>query len=97
MSVPQNLSTPRPPAGSFFMWRRAVQKRQRRVGNGRPLQARRWARRGVPLPILRNLAFLAALLTTAAGASEMPKGFVYLADIDPTIQQDLRYASANNF
>jgi D-alanyl-D-alanine dipeptidase len=79
------------------MWRRAVQKRQRRVGNGRPLQARRWARRGVPLPILRNLAFLAALLTTAAGASEMPKGFVYLADIDPTIQQDLRYASANNF
>ena len=27
----------------------------------------------------------------------MPKDFVYLADIDPTIQQDMRYASANNF
>jgi zinc D-Ala-D-Ala dipeptidase len=27
----------------------------------------------------------------------MPKDFVYLRDIDPTIEQDMRYASANNF
>ena len=27
----------------------------------------------------------------------MPGGFVYLRDIDPTIIQDIRYASANNF
>jgi D-alanyl-D-alanine dipeptidase len=27
----------------------------------------------------------------------MPKDFVYLRDIDPTIQQDMRYASAHNF
>jgi len=33
----------------------------------------------------------------SASAGEMPKNFVYLADIDPTIQQDMRYASANNF
>jgi D-alanyl-D-alanine dipeptidase len=42
---------------------------------------------------------LLALLTiaTPASAGEMPKDFVYLADIEPTIQQDMRYASANNF
>ena len=27
----------------------------------------------------------------------MPPDFVYLRDIDPTIQQDMRYAGANNF
>ena len=27
----------------------------------------------------------------------MPKDFVYLRDIDPTIQQDIRYAGATNF
>jgi D-alanyl-D-alanine dipeptidase len=27
----------------------------------------------------------------------MPENFVYLRDIDPTIQQDMRYAGANNF
>ena len=30
-------------------------------------------------------------------AAAMPKGFVYLRDIDPTIQQDMRYAGRNNF
>jgi zinc D-Ala-D-Ala dipeptidase len=30
-------------------------------------------------------------------ASEMPKDFAYLRDVDPSIQQDMRYASANNF
>jgi zinc D-Ala-D-Ala dipeptidase len=32
-----------------------------------------------------------------AQRSEMPKDFVYLRDIDPSIEQDMRYASANNF
>ncbi len=27
----------------------------------------------------------------------MPDGFVYLRDVDPTIQQDMRYAGTNNF
>ena len=33
----------------------------------------------------------------SASAGEMPDGFVYLRDVDPTIQQDMRYAGANNF
>ena len=27
----------------------------------------------------------------------MPKDFVYLRDVDPSIEQDMRYASPNNF
>jgi D-alanyl-D-alanine dipeptidase len=34
---------------------------------------------------------------TAVGAQALPGGFVYLRDIDPTIVQDIRYASSNNF
>ena len=30
-------------------------------------------------------------------AKKLPTGFVYLRDIDPTILQDIRYASSNNF
>jgi zinc D-Ala-D-Ala dipeptidase len=30
-------------------------------------------------------------------AEGMPKDFVYLRDVDPTILQDMRYASSNNF
>jgi len=38
------------------------------------------------------------LLATAAQARDMlPPGFVYLRDIDPTIAQDMRYATADNF
>ena len=33
----------------------------------------------------------------AANAQGLPGGFVYLRDIDPTIIQDIRYASSNNF
>ncbi|MEM9417253.1 MAG: M15 family metallopeptidase [Bacteroidota bacterium] len=29
--------------------------------------------------------------------SQLPQGFVYLADIDPTIRQDVRYAGKHNF
>jgi D-alanyl-D-alanine dipeptidase len=38
-----------------------------------------------------------SLAAFAAGASEMPKDFVYLRDVDPTIQQDMRYAGRGNF
>ena len=30
-------------------------------------------------------------------AGDLPEGFVYLRDTDPTILQDMRYATANNF
>lgn len=33
----------------------------------------------------------------AAGAGELPQGFVYLRDVDPSILQDMRYATADNF
>jgi D-alanyl-D-alanine dipeptidase len=33
----------------------------------------------------------------ALAGSALPKGFVYLRDIDPTILQDIRYAGSHNF
>jgi zinc D-Ala-D-Ala dipeptidase len=33
----------------------------------------------------------------ALAASDLPEGFVYLRDVDPSIIQDIRYASAHNF
>lgn len=43
-----------------------------------------------------------AILLTGLGASAalgqpLPADFVYLRDVDPTIMQDMRYATANNF
>lgn len=41
---------------------------------------------------------LAALaLASPAFAQALPDGFAYLADIDPSIVQDIRYAGSNNF
>lgn len=37
------------------------------------------------------------LLAVSANAGTMPDGFVYLHDIDPSIQQDIRYAGSHNF
>src|SRR5262249_56178354 len=36
-------------------------------------------------------------LLSQGHAQALPGGFVYLRDIDPTIIQDVRYASSNNF
>jgi D-alanyl-D-alanine dipeptidase len=43
------------------------------------------------------VAALLSLAATAASASDLPAGFVRLADIDPTIRQDVRYAGSANF
>ena len=51
-------------------------------------------RRIICLPIALGFSALAA---PTYGAEAMPDGFVYLRDIDPTIQQDMRYAGPNNF
>ena len=40
---------------------------------------------------------LTTLLPLPALASDLPAGFVYLADVDPTIRQDMRYAGSDNF
>lgn len=37
------------------------------------------------------------VLLTSLQAISLEKGFVYLSDIDPTIQQEVRYNTANNF
>jgi zinc D-Ala-D-Ala dipeptidase len=52
--------------------------------------------RGVML--IRLLVLIVWLLSAqASAASALPRGFVYLRDIDPTIVQDIRYAGAHNF
>jgi zinc D-Ala-D-Ala dipeptidase len=43
------------------------------------------------------VALVAAVCVAQARAETLPGGFVYLGDIDPSIIQDLRYASSNNF
>ena len=37
------------------------------------------------------------VFVSAACAQQLPGGFVYLRDIDPSIIQDIRYATSNNF
>jgi len=47
---------------------------------------------------MRILSTLAVLLVAApAAARGLPAGFVYLREVAPTIAQDIRYASPNNF
>src|SRR6185436_8210575 len=43
------------------------------------------------------LAVGAALAAIPASAAELPKDFVYLSDIDSSIEQDMRYAGLDNF
>jgi D-alanyl-D-alanine dipeptidase len=40
---------------------------------------------------------IATLAAPAFADSALPKGFVYLHDVDPTIVQDIRYAGSHNF
>jgi D-alanyl-D-alanine dipeptidase len=43
------------------------------------------------------LTVVAALAAIPACAAEIPKDFLYLSDVDPSIEQDIRYAGADNF
>jgi D-alanyl-D-alanine dipeptidase len=48
--------------------------------------------------IRAGLGLIMMLLPAAAlAASGLPRGFVYLRDVDPTIVQDIRYAGSHNF
>ena len=50
------------------------------------------------MPIRRGLVLIIMMLPALAWAnSALPKGFVYLRDIDPAIVQDIRYAGSHNF
>lgn len=47
--------------------------------------------------VLAILCVATASSITAASAAELPRGFVYLADVDPTIKQEMRYFGTHNF
>jgi len=49
--------------------------------------------------VLASLAacLVPAFTADAQGADSMPEDFVYLRDVDPSIQQDMRYAGPHNF
>ena len=50
------------------------------------------------MPIRPSLVLIVMMLPALALASSaLPKGFVYLRDIDPAIVQDIRYAGSHNF
>ncbi|TVZ55764.1 D-Ala-D-Ala dipeptidase vanX [Lutibacter sp. Hel_I_33_5] len=46
---------------------------------------------------MKNILFFFLLITLTLSSQELPKGFVYLYDIDNSIQTELRYLSSNNF
>lgn len=50
-------------------------------------------------PVIRAVLVLMGVMLPglAQAASALPEGFVHLRDVDPTIVQDIRYASAHNF
>ena len=43
------------------------------------------------------VSIILMLPALALAGSALPRGFVYLRDIDPTIVQDIRYAGSHNF
>ena len=48
--------------------------------------------------LIRILALIVVLLPMpAAAGAGLPRGFVYLREVDPTIVQDIRYAGSHNF
>ena len=47
---------------------------------------------------MKNISFgLLFLISFVASTQSLPKGFVYLSNIDASIQKELRYLSTNNF
>jgi D-alanyl-D-alanine dipeptidase len=63
----------------------------------RPVARRR---RVNPFSTLSRAGLVLIIMTLPAPAlagAALPKGFVYLRDIDPTIVQDIRYAGSHNF
>ena len=47
--------------------------------------------------LTRILVLILLLPAPALAGSALPRGFVYLRDVDPTIVQDIRYAGSHNF
>ena len=56
--------------------------------------------RSRPAPCLSAFLWGTALLlciNSQALAGDLPEGFVRLAEVDPSIRQDIRYAGSSNF
>ena len=49
------------------------------------------------LSLVLILILLSCPFRTRAAAQGLPTGFAYLGDVDPTIEQDIRYAGSDNF
>jgi len=49
------------------------------------------------IPALMIVALAAVSAAGSACAQPLPDDFIYLRDLDPSIQQDIRYAGRNNF
>jgi D-alanyl-D-alanine dipeptidase len=61
------------------------------------IQKRSVARRWRASPWILTGLVLMTLAAPAFGGTALPKGFVYLREIDPSIVQDIRYAGSHNF
>ena len=48
-------------------------------------------------PVLLATAWLFSIFLYVPAQAELPEGFVYLSDIDPSIVQDMRYYGPHNF
>ena len=48
-------------------------------------------------PVLLATAWLFSIFLYVPAQAELPQGFVYLSDIDPSIVQDMRYSGPHNF
>ena len=91
----------RPTAGTHRRSLRRQQARSRRHRQGQAsassamsLEAAARLRRGWHR---RARSCLTHAVQAVRAQSALPAGFVYLRDVDPTIAQDMRYASADNF
>lgn len=49
------------------------------------------------LPVILSAGQGASQPARSEGLRQLPTGFVYLRDVDPTIEQDMRYAGYDNF
>lgn len=47
--------------------------------------------------VMLTIVSLTVMAPIESSAADMPKGFVHLRSVDPTILQDIRYATAHNF
>ena len=93
---PPKLSTPRPPAGSFFIPGRFLSPRRLESWLNAADDFDASGRKG-RIGRRRALSPPSRSPFPRAAPPSMPDDFVYLRDVDPSIRQDMRYAGSDNF